>query len=204
MNIISDFSLFVNTRFCYTSIRKTRKGGNDMKITILNGSPREGGNTEIMADAFMEEAQKNGHEVTKLNVGQMDVIGCMACESCFSDDGYCVIEDDMQDIIKVLDETDLVVLASPIYWFDITAQLKAVIDRLYARVIKGFHIRESVLLLDSMSDDVFDAAVAQYKAMTDYVHWTDRGIITISGMQTKGAMAEHEKLTEVRELAASL
>lgn len=175
-----------------------------MKITILNGSPRMGGNTEIMADAFMEEAKKNGHEVTKLNVGQMDVIGCMACESCFANDGVCVIEDDMPEILSVLDETDLVVLASPIYWFDITAQLKAVIDRLYARCIKGFHIKESVLLLDAMSDGVFNAAIAQYKDMTDYVHWNDRGIITISGMETKGAMAEHPKLAEVRELAASL
>lgn len=175
-----------------------------MKITILNGSPRMGGNTEIMADVFMEEAKKKGHDVTKLNVGQMDVIGCMACESCFANDGLCVIEDDMQDIIKVLDDTDLVVLASPIYWFDITSQLKAVIDRLYARAIKGFHISESILLLDAMSDGVFNAAITQYKDMTDYVHWTDRGIITISGMETKGSMAEHPKLDEVRELASSL
>lgn len=175
-----------------------------MKITILNGSPRMGGNTEIMADAFMEEAQKNGHEVTKLNVGQMDVIGCMACESCFANDGLCVIEDDMAEVMAVLDETDLVVLASPIYWFDISSQLKAVIDRLYARAIKGFHIREAVLLLDSASDGVFTAATAWYKDMTDYVNWTDRGIITIPGMDAKGAMAEHPKLEEVRELAASL
>lgn len=163
-----------------------------------------GGNTEIMADAFMEEAQKKGHDVVKLNVGQMDVIGCMACESCFANDGLCVIEDDMQDIIKVLDETDLVVLASPIYWFDISAQLKAVIDRLYARAVKGFHIKESILLLDSMSDGVFTAATAWYKDVTDYVKWTDRGIITAPGMDEKGTMANHPKLDEVRALAASL
>lgn len=175
-----------------------------MKITILNGSPRMGGNTEIMADAFMEEALKKGHDVVKLNVGQMDVIGCMACESCFANDGQCVIEDDMTEIMERLDDTDLVVLASPIYWFDITAQLKAVIDRLYARAIKGFHIREAVLLLDSASDGVFTAATAWYKDVTDYVHWTDRGIITIPGMEAKGTMADHPKLEEVRDLAASL
>jgi len=175
-----------------------------MKITILNGSPREGGNTEIMADVFMEEAKKNGHEVTKLNVGQMDVIGCMACESCFANDGLCVIEDDMQDIIKVIDETELLVLASPIYWFDISAQLKAVIDRLYARAVKGFSIKETVLLLDSGSDGVYTAAIAMYKDMTGFLKWTDRGIITIPGMDAKGTMANHPKLEEVRALAASL
>ncbi len=163
-----------------------------------------GGNTEIMADAFMEEALKKGHDVVKLNVGQMDVIGCMACESCFANDGQCVIEDDMAEIMERLDETDLVVLASPIYWFDITAQLKAVIDRLYARAIKGFHIKESILLLDAMSDGVFTAATAWYQDVTDYVHWTDRGVITIPGMETKGTMAEHPALEEVRDLAASL
>ena len=175
-----------------------------MKITILNGSPRMGGNTEIMADAFMEEALKKGHDVVKINVGQMDVIGCMACEHCFANDGVCVIEDDMTEIMARLDETDLVVLASPIYWFDISAQLKAVIDRLYARAIKGFHIREAIQLLDSMSDGVFTAATAWYKDVTDYVHWTDRGIITIPGMESKGAMASHPKLEDVRDLAASL
>jgi len=175
-----------------------------MNITILNASPRMDGNTEIMADAFMEEALKKGHDVVKLNVGQMDVIGCMACESCFANDGKCVIEDDMTEIIERLDETDLVVLASPIYWFDISSQLKAVIDRLYARAVKGFRIKESILLLDAMSDGVFDAATTWYKDMTGYVNWTDRGIICIPGMESKGTMADHAKLEEVRELAASL
>ena len=163
-----------------------------------------GGNTEIMADAFLEEAQKKGHDVVKINVGQMDVIGCMACESCFDNDGVCVFEDDMQDIINVIDETELLVLASPIYWFDITAQLKAVIDRLYVRVVKGFNIKETVLLLDSGSDGVFNAAIAMYKDMTSFLKWTDRGIITIPGMDAKGTMANHPKLEEVRALAASL
>lgn len=175
-----------------------------MKITILNGSPRMNGNTEIMADAFLEEAQKKGHDVVKINVGQMDVIGCMACESCFANDGKCVIEDDMTEVMERLDETDLVVLASPIYWFDITAQLKAVIDRLYARAIKGFHIKESILLLDAMSDGVFDAATTWYKDVTDYVHWIDRGTICVPGMEAKGTMADHPALEEVRDLAASL
>ena len=175
-----------------------------MKITILNGSPRKGGNTEIMADACLEAAAAKGHEVTKINLAGKQIAGCLGCQACFANDGVCVQKDDMAEILNVIDETELLVLASPIYWFDITAQLKAVIDRLYARCIKGFHIKESILLLNSASDGVFSAAVAQYRDMTDYVHWADRGIITIPNMEAKGSMAECERLEEVRELAASL
>ncbi len=175
-----------------------------MKITIINGSPRFNGNTEIMADAFKDAAEGKGHQVTKINLAGKKVSGCLGCQACFANEGVCVQKDDMGEILSIIDETELLVLASPIYWFDITAQLKAVVDRLYARAIKGFNIKETVLLLDSGSDGVYDAAIAMYKDMTSYVHWTDRGIITIPGMEEKGSMANAPQLKAVRELAESL
>ena len=103
-----------------------------MKIVVLNGSPRKGGNTEIMAQAFAEAARKNQNEVSVLDVASMNICGCLGCKYCWAHKGECVQKDDMGKVFAALADADVVVFASPIYWFDITAQMKTVIDRLYA------------------------------------------------------------------------
>ena len=98
----------------------------------------------------------------------------------------------------------MVVFASPIYWFDITAQLKAVIDRLYVGATAGFHFHKTALLLDAGADHVFDAAIEQYRATAAYVKWENCGIITVPNMESKGSMSACPKLTEVEALGESL
>lgn len=175
-----------------------------MKITILNGSPRVNGNTEIMVDEFIRGAKDSGHEVDKINLAGKKIAGCLGCQYCFAHGGKCVQNDDMAVVLESLDQADLVVFASPIYWFDITGQLKCAIDRMYARGGVGFHFDKTILLLDSASDGVYDAAIAQYKATGAYLKWKDKGIITIPGMEEKGSMKESPKLKEVYQLAYSL
>lgn len=175
-----------------------------MKIVIVNGSPRTEGNTEIMAKEFKRGAEEAGNEVTLINLSGKKVGGCLGCEYCFSHDGVCVQTDDMPEILKELDTADAVVFAAPIYWYDITAQLKSVIDRMFARAKIGFHFHKTALLLDSGSDGVYDAAIAQYKAMTGYLEWEDLGIITAPGMSSKGAMKESPALEKVYQLGLSL
>lgn len=109
-----------------------------MKITILNGSPRHNGNTQIMADTFAKAAQENGHTATVLNIANLHIRGCMDCKYCYSHEGKCVQDDDMKKVFAELSDTDLLVFASPVYWFDITAQLKTVIDRMYAWEVSDF------------------------------------------------------------------
>lgn len=175
-----------------------------MRITILNGSPRPGGNTEIMAHAFEKGALEAGHEVTLINLAGKKVAGCLGCQYCFAHDGECVQKDDMADILKVIDQTDLLVFASPIYWFDITAQLKSVIDRMYARAKIGFHLRKTALLLDSASEGVYNAALAQYKAMCVYLRWESVGELCIPGMTEKGSMKSAALLEKAYELGKAL
>lgn len=175
-----------------------------MKIVVLNGSPRRHGNTEIMAETFKEGGEKNNHTVKILNIASMDIKGCQACKYCYSHGGQCVIDDDMKNVFDELKDADMVVFASPVYWFDISAQLKLVIDRLYAGGSTGFNFNKTALLLNAGADHVFTAAIAQYKAMTSYLKWEDMGIITIPNMDEKGSMASCPKLDEVRALGESL
>ena len=80
-----------------------------MKIVVLNGSPRKGGNTEIMTEALTKDAEKKGHEVVNLPVGTMKIRGCMACEYCFSHNGECAQKDDMTQVYAELKDADMVV-----------------------------------------------------------------------------------------------
>lgn len=175
-----------------------------MNIVILNGSPRKGGNTEIMANEFARGANESGNETKIINLAGKKISGCLGCQYCFLHDGQCVQKDDMTDILAELDKADLVVFASPIYWFDIAAQLKTVIDRMYARGKVGFHFNKTALLLDSGADNVYVAALAQYKYMCDYLHWESIGEICIPNMKEKGSMKTNDKLKEVYELGLSI
>lgn len=174
-----------------------------MKIVILTGSPRKGGNTDIMAKTFADAAAKQ-HTVTVLNVAALHIHGCLGCGHCWAHSGECVQHDDMAQVWEQLNDADMVVFASPIYWFDITAQLKTVIDRLYAGGSTGFHFHKTALLLNAGADHVFDAAIAQYKAMTAYLKWEDMGIICVPNMETKGSMTTAPQLAEAVKLAQSL
>ena len=166
-----------------------------MNIVVLSGSPRKGANTDTMVEAFAETAREGSHAVEIVRVASKKIAGCLGCQYCAAHEGTCVQKDDM---------ADMVVFASPIYWFDITAQEKAVIDRLYAFGATGFPFTKTALLLDSHSDGVYDAAITAYKVACAYCKWEDQGIVTISGMEERDSMASSPKLEEVRELARKL
>ena len=102
-------------------------------VLVLMGSPRKSGNSAIMAEHLANGAMSAGAHVETLYINGMDINPCTGCNECQGEDANgCVIEDAMQDVYPKLKEADSIVFASPIYWFSVTAQLKTVIDRIYA------------------------------------------------------------------------
>ena len=99
-----------------------------MKTVILFGSPRKAGNTRQLVNVFSETMKKNGHDIRLLNLNDMNVRPCQGCLMC-AKEGKCRINDDMKDIRRYMLESDLVVYATPTYWWGPSAQLKLVIDR---------------------------------------------------------------------------
>jgi multimeric flavodoxin WrbA len=157
-----------------------------------------------MADTFAESAKAAGHDVTVKNLSTLKVGPCLGCQYCFTHDGVCIQQDDMNSILNDLAETDMLVLASPIYWFDVTAQTKAFVDRMYAFAKKGFRIKSIAMLLNSGGSNVYDAAEAQLNAICSYLKWENKGVIKIPEMLEKGSMNTSDKLESVRDFAASL
>ena len=101
------------------------------KILILEGSPRRNGNSAILSDEFARGAEKAGCSVEKVHIAGKKVAGCLGCNACYRNGGACVQKDDMAEIREKMLAADVIVLASPVYFYSMTAQMKAVIDRTY-------------------------------------------------------------------------
>jgi len=102
-----------------------------MKVLGLYGSPRKGGNTDQLLDKVLEGAQSAGAEVKRVYVRDLNLCGCIECGGC-DKTGECVVQDDMQKVYPLLDWAEIIFLASPIFFYGVTAQAKALIDRAQA------------------------------------------------------------------------
>ena len=102
------------------------------KILVLSGSPRKHGNSDRLADEFIRGAKDAGNEVEKIYIRDKKINGCLGCGACQKNGGKCVQNDDMQDIYRRWLAADVIVLASPVYFYSWTSQIKAVIDRTFA------------------------------------------------------------------------
>lgn len=103
------------------------------KVLILSGSPRKGGNSDILCDQFAKGAIDAGNRVEKIRIADKKIGYCHACYYCRSHGGECAVKDDMAEVLQKMIDADVIVLSSPVYFYSIDAQLKAVIDRTVAR-----------------------------------------------------------------------
>ncbi len=102
------------------------------KVLVLNGSPREKGNCSMLTDQVKKGAEEVGAVVKAYHLNSMKIHPCNACNACLKSKGVCVIKDDMQILYPEIISADTLIIASPVYWFTMSAQVKLVIDRLYA------------------------------------------------------------------------
>jgi len=175
-------------------------------IVVVTGSPRANGNSEMLADAFIEGAKESGNTVTKFNAGRMNIQGCLDCKFCFAHDGECFRKDDMQIIDKALHKADMLVLASPVYWYGLTSQIKAMIDRMFASSVKPYPLTSMALLLvyGDTDNKVAAPAIAHFEAISFYMGWENKGIVTQAGVKSPGEIKRKKSLAEARELGKSI
>ena len=171
-----------------------------MNILVVNGSPRANGKTASMCNAFTEAARECGHEVTLVDVAKKKIAGCLACEYCHTKgDGNCAQKDDMQDIYPVLQEADMLVMGSPIYYHGYSGQMQCFLSRIYA-LDKPKNLKKTALFLASGDSDVYDGAIFAYHGnFTGYLETEDCGIFTVAGDDTTDEVNE-----KIREMARSL
>ncbi|MDO5845702.1 MAG: flavodoxin family protein [Methanocorpusculum sp.] len=103
------------------------------KILILSASPRKGGNSDILCDEFIRGANEAGNKPEKIFLREKKIGCCIACDYCKENAGKCSQNDDMAEILEKMIAADVIVLATPVYFYTMSAQLKTVIDRTVAR-----------------------------------------------------------------------
>lgn len=178
------------------------------KIIILNGSPRKNGNTSALTAAFMRGAEEAGNSVTEFHLGSMKIGGCHGCWHGGKDsDSPCVQRDDMAMIYPVYIEADVVVLASPLYYWFISGQLKTAFDRLFAVAECDPNYRnpkkESVLIMAAEGAG-FEESEHWYDHLEKHIGWRSLGKVLCGWVTQPGDIEGKPELREAYELGKSI
>ena len=179
------------------------------KIVILNGSPRKTGNTSELVKAFTEGAESVGNEVVVFHLDSMNIHGC---KGCFGGDSGrecpCVQQDDMSKIYPAVREADVVVLASPLYYWNVSGQIRTAVDRLFAfeeggeNLLRG-HGKSSALLMAAEGHG-FDDVVLYFDHLVEHLRWKNLGHILSGGNMDIGDIKGKKELNEAYELGKTI
>lgn len=175
------------------------------KIVALVGSPRKGGNTDLLVDAFIEGAEPAGAEVDKVYLNGLKIRGCQGCLACHKD-GKCRQKDDMIDLHGRLLDADVWLLATPVYWWGPTAQIKTAIDRMYCLCF-GENLKKlqgkKVALITASADEPENATphlVGMFRESFEFIKMEWAGQLLIKAHEKGEVAKDKDSLVKARKL----
>ncbi|MDD3402388.1 MAG: flavodoxin family protein [Hespellia sp.] len=178
-------------------------------IVILNGSPRKNGNTSALVRSFTCGAESAGNSVTEFFLDSMNIHGCKGCFGGHSSrECPCVQKDDMMQIYPIVKECDVIVLAPPLYYWNMSGQIRTAIDRLFAleegdgNLLRG-HDRASALLM-SAEGHGFEDVVLYYDHLMEHLKWNNLGHVLAAGNGDVGDITGKPELQKAFELGESI
>ena len=171
-------------------------------ILILSGSPRRGGNSDILCDRFMEGARESGHRAEKVFLRDKNIGYCIGCEACHQNNGVCVQKDDMAEILGKMIAADVIVMATPVYFYTMDAQMKTLIDRCVARyteiINKAFYFTATAADGEKRS---LERTIEGFRGFLYCLEGAqEKGIVYGSGAWKKGDIKESPALNEAYEM----
>jgi len=168
----------------------------NIHVLGIVGSPRQGGNTDILVDHALNGAEKMGAIVEKAILNKLNINPCQACNSCYKT-GKCIHNDDMETLFEKMDYSDLWVLGTPVYWWGPTAQFKAFLDRWYCPKHETFKGKHVILVIPLGGSSIYaQHTVGILKDVCNYLGIKLDEIILAPGMDSKGAVLENVRLLE--------
>ena len=183
-------------------------------ILILKGSPRKNGNSARLAEAFAKGATAAGHSVDIFDAAAANLRPCKACGACWTKGKPCIFEDDFNDKLgPMLEQADVLVFATPLYWYSCSAQLKLAIDRINAfctpkcdALGRKLKITETALLSCAAEpeESIFSGLVKTYHEIARFMQWTDRGVLTVTDTWETGALTGKPAIEQAEKMGMSL
>ncbi|MCK4380557.1 MAG: flavodoxin family protein [Candidatus Lokiarchaeota archaeon] len=171
------------------------------KILGIVGSPRRNGNTEILVDEVLKGAEEAGAQVEKVILNELDIKPCQACNSCYKT-GKCMQDDDMEELLKKMLDSDLWVLGTPVYWWGPTAQFKTFLDRWYCPKHEDFKGKHAILVIPLGGSSTYvQHTVGILTDVCNYLGIELDETILAPGMNDKGAVREKVNLMEKAQKA---
>lgn len=175
-------------------------------VLILSGSPRKGGNSDLLCDEFLRGAVEVGHRVEKIRVAEKIIGYCSACYYCQKSGGVCAKKDDMGELLQKMIDADVIVLSSPVYFYSIDAQLKTVIDRTVARwtEVKNKEFYYIVTCADEERASQ-ERTLECFRGYADCVEGAvEKGVIYGTGVYRPGEIKNKSALAEAYELGKAV
>ena len=188
-----------------------------MKVLAILGSPRRGGNTELLLEETLKGAEAEGAEVERLRLTDYNIIPCKECLACYKD-GNCIILDDMAKIYPKLLEADIILLASPIFFYGVTAWAKALIDRCQALWARKYQLKDPsygkggrkrkgffISVGGTKGQKTFEGAILTAKYFFDVLNAEYAGELVLREVDAKGDVLKHpEALQQAFEAGKKL
>lgn len=176
------------------------------RVLILSGSPRKNGNSDILCDEFARGAIEVGHKIEKVFVNDKKIGYCKACYHCRNNDGKCIIKDDMSEILEKINLADVIVLASPVYFYSINAQMKAVIDRTLAMWTQ-IKDKDFYYIMTAAEGDksVMDVTLECFRGFAKCLDGSkEKGVIYGTGVYEAGAVKTKNTIYEAYKMGKEI
>lgn len=175
-------------------------------VVVITASPRKNGNSNAMAQAFIDEAQAKGHQVKRIDAAKLHIEGCTACNACYSKGAPCVFDDDFNAIADDILAADVLVLSAPVYFYTFPTQMKAVLDKLYAFAVgQKKQIRGKEWALISCCEEkpmtTFIGIEYPYERAIRLMGGTSIGEVLVPGVFDAGAIADTDGVVRAKALA---
>lgn len=176
------------------------------KVLIISASPRENGNSDMLAKEFLRGAEKAGNEVQFVALREKKIGYCRACNYCHQHENVCVVKDDMAEILEQMKQADVYVLATPVYYYNVCAQMKTFIDRTFACFfeLKGKELYYLASCTDEERESI-DGAVRAFEGFEACLPEAVRkGVVYGVGNPNHGDIAGKPELAEAYEMGKSV
>lgn len=177
-----------------------------MKVTVITGSAHKKGTSAMLADKFIEGAMESGHEVFRFDAAFEKVNPCLACEYCSAHDTQCVHKDSMEKLNEKLIDADVIVFATPLYYYTVSAQIKAVIDRFHAKnaVLSGN--KKAIMLATAYGDDdqTMEALDKMFNSALRFLNWENAGTVYAIGCPIREVIENTNYLQQAYDLGKNL
>lgn len=174
-------------------------------ILIISSSPRRNGNSQLLCNQFMQGAQDKGYHVDMIRIMDQNIGFCRACDGCMRNGGTCILKDDMAGILDLYQKADVLVLATPVYFYGISAQMKTFIDRTYP--IWQHLGRKDVYYIISagLGEDIVERSLGDLDGFVEHLEeYEIKGKLYVTNVMDAGLVKSQDIYKQAYEMGYSI